>query len=174
MSLTHPYKYFYDFYSSILSRKEEINVERAKSNESLFTPTSTPTPTPLFTDKSYNAPNKVESEEPKKVPEEESASIFPTIFSSKDESPKDEAKEEEEESSSNPNAKENLEEKGSIFTFLSNSIFAKKEKKEISTDEMEESTINEIDENIPNEHDTLEGTFAFYENRRREEYKNAK
>jgi len=284
--ITRPYKYFYDFYSMFLSRKEEINAERKSSINYLYETNENPNNeepkketsmfSTIFPSKKEDETKDPNNEEPKKEtsmfstifpskkedetkdpnneePKKETSmfsaifpskkedetkdpnneeepkketSMFSTIFPSKkedetkdpnnNEEPKKEtsmfstifpSKKEDETKDPNNNEepkkeesieqelkegepiqqesieerskeelvekpKKDLEEKESIFTFLSNSIFSKKEqnpKQEIS----DNANISIEQEEIKDLSDILEGTIAFYENRRKNQYKNS-
>jgi len=256
--ITRPYKYFYDFYSMFLSRKEEINAERKSSINYLYETNENPNNeepkketsmfSTIFPSKKEDETKDPNNEEPKKEtsmfstifpskkedetkdpnneePKKETSmfsaifpskkedetkdpnneeepkketSMFSTIFPSKkedetkdpnnNEEPKKEESIEQELKEGEPiqqesieerskeelveKPKKDLEEKESIFTFLSNSIFSKKEqnpKQEIS----DNANISIEQEEIKDLSDILEGTIAFYENRRKNQYKNS-
>ena len=184
--ITRPYKYFYDFYSMFLTRKEDINAERKSSVESL---TKEPE-APLFVDKSYELPNKIEEAKQKELEEEskkEETSIFSSIFPSKQE-PKKEPKEEtsifssilplnkevkdESKKEQKEEQKKHLEENDSIFTFLSNSIFSKRDSNpEDSIEQSQQQSYSRETEEVLS---IPKNTIKFYDNRRKNEYRNTK
>jgi len=179
-NITAPYRWFYNVFSVFSFRNEELNKQRKSSLETLFQPTKETTHPEQPIEPKKEEPSmfsglfgkKEETTQPEQQvePKKEEPSMFSGLFGKKQETTQPEQQD----------IKDKKEEPGMFSQY---NLFAKKEEttqpEQQVEDKKEESTFSTDltpykipnKESIKRSNEYLEGTIAFYDNRRKNEYK---